>query len=92
MALLDPDVCDFSDAVSASKCFRCLEPNQLLAIQAYILWQNWLGQDEDAPDNLNDLLAVSKIFTRLTQKQLLAMIALMMCELGSWLQSEEPET
>lgn len=64
----------------------------MLAIQAYILWQNWLGQDEDAPDNLNDLLAVSKIFTRLTQKQLLAMIALMMCELGSWLQSEEPET
>lgn len=92
MAFLDPVLCDFNDAVSASKCFRCLQPNQLLAMQAYILWQNWLVQGQDVPADLNALLEASRYFTRLTDKQLLAMIALMMCELGGWLQAEEPET
>lgn len=79
----DISPCNFDAAVAGSSCFRCLEPNQLEAVTAYILWQNWLAEDAEAPADINALMAASKTLTRLTHKQLLAIIALTLCNLTS---------
>lgn len=69
--------CDPNTLVEAAKCLQCLNPQESLAVEVYLLTQI-AGVDPDP----NALLAAAKDFQALTDRQLSEVQAYLLCQIS----------